>query len=1762
MKKVLLKLLKILAWLVGGIVILLILVVILIQVPAVQQFAKKKIVVFLEKKLQTKVAIGRLDINFPKRIVLENIYFEDQRKDTLLYGDTIRVDIALLKLLKNEVELNHLELNGIRANIYRLSPDTVFNFNYIIKAFSSEEKTEKVSSDTSSMKFSIGDIILKNIGGRFHDDVSGNDARFHLASFQTKIKEFDPTRMIFSIPDIELNGINASVRQYKPLVILNPLPEAPPDATTATPIFLTLGKIDLNKIVFDYDNEINALAADLNLGNLTLVSESIDLQKMWMRLRQFELNNTTASVHMGKTAPVVKGKQTLQQPGETDSAQALPWRVELAELTLGNNSLRFDDDNSPAIKKGMDYSHLAIDQLNISANQLLLSSDAYQGNIHQVSMREKSGFVLKELKAAFAYNEKKTEIKDLVLKTEASEINNNLLATYDSLTQLSKQPGEVALKLDLSNTHIAVSDVVTLVPALEPQLKSYNGSTLNLDAAASGTVKNLTIARLNASGVGKTVLQASGNIKGLPDAEKAFYDLRLQRFATTAKDITAVTPRNTLPSNIRIPEAIELKGAFKGTMNDFNAALQGKTTRGGMNVMAVLKGKGKAYDIKAALDKVDLGYILKQEKNVGRISVTADAAGSGFDYKTMTANANIKLVEGNVKGYTYRNLVLNGQAEKGTMKLKSFINDPNLSFNLEATADVKPQYPAVQLMLQLDTLDLHALKLMKDTLQMHGIIDADFASTNPDSLVGKLDIYDLAATHNKQRFAADTMSVKATQENGTGALTLNSAIAEVSLEGRYKLTEMATALQHTINNYYKLPSFKDTAFTPQQWNLDVLLRPAPLVLQMVPDLKGTDTIGAHIDFNSEANDLQLALHAPVVKYGTQAVTDLRMAANTSADQLNYSLTTKNVHLGSMVLYSPSVNGKLAENKLGATVLLKDVNQKDFYRIGAVVEQLPDGIKANLMPDSLLLNYQKWDVTADNFVQYDSSGVLVNNLRISRNNQSLQVNSQQPAANAPIEVAFNNFRIKTITDFVKTDSLAFDGTINGTAVARDVTTNPVFTSDITVQNFMYNRDTVGNIIVKVDNETANAFNANVKVEGKGNDVQLQGQYFTGESRMDLKLDINNLNLASIRPLTAGQLLDAKGNLVGNATIVGTIDQPAINGELHFKQAEITPAITGEPIRLNDERIALSNQGIGFRNFTIVDSANNKAIINGDILTQNFRDYKFAVDLRANDFRVVNAPQGPDKLFYGKLNIDTDVELRGDMNAPVVNGSVRVNKETNFSLVLPTADPEVEDRIGVVRFIDKDHPTDTLVTASALDSLSDQTPFRGMEVNMNIETDSSAIFTMVIDERNGDALTIRGRADLAAGIDQSGKMSLTGNYELERGSYQLSLSVLKRKFEIEKGSTITWTGDPTSAEVNITAVYISNTPSIDLVAPQLVGREQIEINRFKEKLPFRILLKMKGELLKPEISFDIQLPQEELSQWPEVESRLQQVRNDASELNKQVFAVLLLNRFVQEDPLKSDAAGTNFGLVAKQSAGKILTDQLNQLTSNLVKGVELNFDLNSEQDFTTGTQQERTELNVGVSKKLLNDRLRVNVGSNFELENTDPNTNRETTNIAGDVSVDYQLSKDGRYMLRAYRTNKYEAVVEGQVIETGLSFILTYDYNRFKELFKGKRVRGERRRRMPRNNQRDTPAENQPGTPGKENNKPAAAKDSSVSFYSPSAPDIKPVVDNSTVDSNAINTTPRITPDNATVKGNDVPAAEEKNVVKNNTPIINKTDEKNR
>jgi hypothetical protein len=287
----------------------------------------------------------------------------------------------------------------------------------------------------------------------------------------------------------------------------------------------------------------------------------------------------------------------------------------------------------------------------------------------------------------------------------------------------------------------------------------------------------------------------------------------------------------------------------------------------------------------------------------------------------------------------------------------------------------------------------------------------------------------------------------------------------------------------------------------------------------------------------------------------------------------------------------------------------------------------------------------------------------------------------------------------------------------------------------------------------------------------------------------------------------------------------------------------------------------------------------------------------------------------------------------------------------------------------------------------------------------------------------------------------------------------------------------------AEANITAVYTANTAPYDLVEKQVSDPSQL--NYYKQRLPFEVQLKMNGPLLKPAITFDVVLPEEKKYRASAdvvnlVQSKLTEIRTNPSELNKQVFALLILNRFVGENPFESGAGSTSAEFIARQSASRFLSEQMNQLAGQLINGLEVNLDLESTEDYTTGQKREQTNLNVSASKRLLDDRLTITVGNDFGLEGQTQNTNQNTSLVPGNLAADYQLSQDGRYMVRIYRKNELEDIIEGYVVETGVSFIVTVEYNKFKSLFVKRKKEKDKEFDKPKNKEKDTDNDKKAGT----------------------------------------------------------------------------------
>jgi hypothetical protein len=371
-------------------------------------------------------------------------------------------------------------------------------------------------------------------------------------------------------------------------------------------------------------------------------------------------------------------------------------------------------------------------------------------------------------------------------------------------------------------------------------------------------------------------------------------------------------------------------------------------------------------------------------------------------------------------------------------------------------------------------------------------------------------------------------------------------------------------------------------------------------------------------------------------------------------------------------------------------------------------------------------------------------------------------------------------------------------------------------------------------------------------------------------------------------------------------------------------------------------------------------------------------------------------------------------------------------------------------GLMEFFDPAHPEDTLVLQKKMEAAAAALQLAS---NIYVSIEPKTSVTIMLDETTGDQLNIYGTANLNMSMSAGGDMYLTGSYIAEKGSYDLSIaSIIRKEFEIQKGSTITWTGDPMKAELNITAVYNTKTSAAELLTDQqsLPGID-------KQQMNFDVYLILNKEMLNPQISFKIDMdPADQQLYNGVVYTRIKQINAIEAELNKQVMGLLALNRFIADNPFSSltGGGGSSFETKAYATAGRLLTQELTELVGNAIKGVNISFGLDINEDYTTGSAQRNTNLKVGVSKSMANNRLIVYVGSSFALEGQNQNASA-LAGLAGDVTAEYLMTRDGHYRLKAYRINQTELTFQAAIVKTGVSFVVVLEFNKFKNIFKKKR-----------------------------------------------------------------------------------------------------------
>ena len=1616
---------------------LLIVFILCLRIPSIQNKITQRAISFLKEKIKTDVRLESLYVSFPKQIVLKGLYLEDQSNDTLLYAGQISVDTDLWALLQNKIELNSVELSDCKAQVKRSKTDSLFNFSYIVEAFAGDTAEADVDT-TSSWQFSLEEVEITQADLTYHDQYSGNDVQGKIGELNLDMNEFDLNKMIFEIGSLEIINTNAIVSQTVP---------GTPQIETNTPVVIpdiSFNTIDFQVVKFQYLNSETKQNIRADIQAFKIEANEIDLNKKKIDLDVVELKNSSISYQQEKTkAP----KEEISEQQTTFTGINIPWNITVNEIQLTGNNLQYDDFNFEPTKASIDFNHLFVSNLQLSAEEIEAKDRTAKANLEKLSFQEKSGFTLQSLIANVELTENQFNINQLEIHSGQSKIKMAGKATLASFVEFEK----TIIDFDIKPSNIVLKDILFFSPTLldSVPLKLPEETSLSFEGNLDGTLQNLTISNLNLKTLNNTTLALEGNIKGLREFKTAMMNVNLKHFRTTAYEIHSIVVDSLIPASIQIPEQIQLSGNYHGTIEHSTIKAQLVSSSGN------LQTEGKfgftsvpTYDAVLKTDHLQLGKILKQPETMGALTMSASMKGSGLSMDTINSLLNITVQSFQYNQYEYKDFNLEGKLNKYLFSGTASLHDENLDFTLTGDLDYQQEIPLYKFTLALTNANFQKLNLSERPLKARGTLDLNLATSDFKVINGDLAIRKVAIYNGQSLYMVDSLLFASIDQQGESSMTIQSDILSGEFKGTFNLFSIAGVMRQHLNQYFSLQDEAITDFkTPQQFKFDLTLRNTDLITEiLIPDLEPFIPGKIKGEFDSEKNILNIEIGISKIKYATTTIDSLSAFIHSDDESLRYKFRVKNVKLDTLTIDAAQLTGKIENDSILSSFQILNSKDEEKYILGGVIRSQEKNFRFHFLPDQVLLNYTKWNAPPDNYLEFNNQGMVAHNFSIASGQEKIALVTT--VKDSTLSIEFDQLQLSSLTRIVR-GVMPANGQLNGNFKLTTASRGN-FNSKLAISNLEVLEKPIGDLTLALSH-TGNRYVINMQIKNEGSNILAEGYYASDENTSDFNLTatLAPLNLQLVEALSFGQIKNAKGFAEGTLKLTGNFKQPSIRGRVTFKDASFKSTYLNSTFALVNETISFEESGIAFNDFTIRDSKKNEATIRGNILTRTYKEFRFNLKLSAKNFQLLNTTEDDNKLYYGKVRINTQATISGSSNRPRIDMNVSFSDDTEFTYIVPQSQKNVMEQKGIVQFVDKDARNDPfLAEVTAIDTVVSS--FVGINLSANLELNDEETLNIVIDPATGDKLSVKGNSSLTFDMDASGNMNLAGRYEISEGSYELSFyKLVKRKFDIEKGSTIIWAGNPLNATLDIRAKHRVETSPIDLISNQINTTDQTQLNMYRQRLPFLVYLDIDGQLLAPQISFKLDMPVDKQSAFGgAIYAKIIDINTRESDVNKQVFALLILKRFVSDNPLESQG-GSDIANTTRTSASRILSDQLNRLSEN-VKGIQLSFDIKSYQDYSTGQAQGDTQVQLGVSKSLFNDRLVVKLSGNVDVEGE--NTQQESAaDYIGDLALEYKLTGDGRFRITGFRTSNYD-MIDGELIETGAGLIYIKDYNTLRELFK--------------------------------------------------------------------------------------------------------------
>lgn len=1611
------------------------LVVCVYQNPSLQSYlAQQYAVPFLSQKLGTKVSVAGMYVDISKQIHLTDVLINDTKNDTLFFVHTLKANFDVFALIDKKIKIYGIDIEQPYFRMVKADNDTIFNLNYLLNNINkntlvaNKNKTELTAVATDSTDKTIAPFMF-----------SMNLEYLH-------IKE--PR---FVLNDIaEQFNINAKLAQFN--VDIN--------AINIAQKTLDLEKVFLDKPVFSmYDSKLNAQKHVPNF------EEIIHLNTLG-----WTINSTCFLIDMASVA-IKTGKDTLYK------------------------------------KNIFNVNNLKINNLNVELSNVAIQNDSITTNIDKLTANEHCGFSIQLLKANLLFTPATIALNNLMLKTPNSLITNKIAFKFYTLTDFEDFLNRVKLAVELKlPTQLKLIDIAYFVPDL--QKNNSISHLLNKTIYLSGTFRD-KISKIRGDSmyikIGNTHLAGNFRTKGLPDFMNTNIDFKITSLNSSMQELHSLLPTGTkMPKELDKLGNLSFTGYFTGFPKNFVAQGNLATDIGKVksDINMNLLGNLPKYTGDLAVNNLNLGELLDKKEQFGTITFTSKVKGQGFKQKELIANVNANIAEFNFNKYTYRDVAINGVFDKKTFNGDLAINDPNLQLrNFKGNINFNDSIPKFDFAVDIAKIHLQNLNFLKRNNPNEDIIislktQLTLKGNNIDNIEGKASMVDVAIQKGKQNIAVKNIALEALFENNQRKVHLNSDLLEANFKGNFDFKQLPDAFMNYMNTYfpYRFKARKPTL--PQQLEFNITLKnPLPVLQVFVPEFKELGSGVLKGEFNTNTKILSMTGKIPRIIVNNISIDSIFLDAFSDAKKIDFIANIKQVAIDkNFIIAQPTLQGKIFNDSI--LFNLKASNDNKIASTKANIEGLlfanTDTIKLQLYQTELTYNNQIWEAQSGIFAYKAPNYLLFDDVILSNGKQQIKAMlNQNDSLKTYALVTIDSLDVSMFSNIPFMQTVGMGGIVqHGQILVKDllkqnktnINDQLMIIADLKIDSFRFMNQLLGNTTgTVIKRSTDNKIVIKANVVDKDYDLNADGFVGLSEKKgeketINLKLNGKKVALRFLEKFLGTYINDTKGHARGEVTLSGYADKPDWKGKLFIMNGETTVNILETRYKFDNQWVTMGsadgkNPGklISFANFKLDDKDGNDASLNGNINLNDYKNLLINLNLNTPNFLLSNTKFKEGAPYYGPIYAGGTIDFKGPINNIAIYLNAQSKKGT--VLYLPLTETSNVEKQQIFTFVDKYHKNKYLKTDSVvLNTPSIASSNNSISMFFNMDVTPDAELQIIFDANTGDIIKATGNGNIRMDVSTKGNyttFSVFGDYTIENGKYRFNLqNLISKNFEIKKGSTLKFSGDPYQAILDVDAVYTRNISRAELFSEEekleLTGNQ---LSDLEKRVPTSVHLLMNGILASPEINFKILFPEQGSSAVDElVKNRIEEItNNDINELSKQVFGMLVFNRFMPREQLNLDVrSGVN--ATVSELVSSYASNYLSDIVGKLIPGSEFSVDWSTYSDESNQSiNSNKNELQLTYTQRLLNNRLAINVGGDV-VENKEGGSTESGATFNTDFSVEYDITPDGKYKARAF--NKYDNdVLSGRNLKTGIGF--SYNWERDK---KSKRKAKQKHKKEQEENQK--------------------------------------------------------------------------------------------